>query len=1208
MADFWDTVSNAGRYLLGYPPAPAPDKVSPLSLADLVAGKKAKSPVVPKPVTVYDKNGNAHQYMPAESMSAAEEPGWFSRVGNSFVDTVEHHTPAALLSRVLSGYLPATEDYVGGGDNSQAAQQARARARVVQTERNYREQQAGKAADHPANTLGKKAADFIGGAGGAILGDPTSMVAPGKTLLGRMAAQGAFSGVDDSVQQGLEMAEGTRDSFDPREALWSAALGSVAPAAHAAITRLGSKVVPQSIKDRFNYAPEGAIDTGEVINSPSHFVDRAAHEGTDFINSPEGMEYFNKNARAIHQELSNRIDAGDPVEAAAQLDRRVQQADDYFGPDRRDAPVDVPGVDGTPIDANAAPTTRLDSPAVPIGYDPEAAAAQRERLSTLGSPPEDPRMSTAEGEPTNLTFPKTGAVKDINAYNDDGLRARMEAMGVDPAKIQGSPEAEAAAPVDPDVASHTAAAATIDDDTLQNRAAHFADEAAATGDPKAEAISEAYSAEQQRRAKDAPPVDHEATVAKLTGALKNAEKLLPEQQQKYTQERRARLEAARALQQSTEGEAGLHAELSAFKGELPKQDFSGVRDRFTQPEVDHLFDHIKNNTDLSQFASIRARIGLGKLLDGKLPTNSEVALLGKVFGKDFVDSINKNRSLSSKIMDALSNGLNVPRSLMSSFDLSAPFRQGLFMAGRKEFWGAFKDMFKAFGSERAFKALNDEIDARPTRDLMSEAKLYLADPNHALGDREEQFMSSWAEKIPVIGRGVRASDRAYTGFLNKVRADVFDSILKNSEGAGIDIANDPKALKDLGSFVNNATGRGSLGKTLTTAGPLLNSLFFSPRLIASRVSLLNPAYYASLSPAIRKEAIRSLLHVGALATTVTGLAAAAGLDVETDPRSSDFAKIRTGNTRYDILGGFGQYITLGARLATNANKTNGVVSPLGGGYGKPTRLDVLQRFGQSKLSPVAGFVADYLRGKTYTGEPFSVRSEAANVFTPLFLQDAKSVMDEQGAAKGAAMSVPGLFGVGMNTYSPVPPAPNSIKVDHQDVQLNDEARAQYQKMVQSYLDENVKVLKKSGDWDKFTLDQRNQLTYKIVQDGRKQAKQDLFETPAPSATPPVPTAAPSTPTPTVREGQPLFDGFDGLPTSVRRTKEGNERVGGVANSDHLTGDAIDFVPPKGMTMSQLEANAVKYFPPSTRILNEGDHIHVHIPGLHGPLYGHQGAH
>src|SRR5690606_16829371 len=124
--------------------------------------------------------------------------------------------------------------------------------------------------------------------------------------------------------------------------------------------------------------------------------------------------------------------------------------------------------------------------------------------------------------------------------------------------------------------------------------------------------------------------------------------------------------------------------------------------------------------------------------------------------------------------------------------------------------------------------------------------------------------------------------------------------------------------------------------------PLLNSLFFSPRLISSRVQLLNPAYYMSLPAPLRVEALKDLAAFGGVASTVLGLAKASGAEVETDPRSTNFAKIKVGDTRYDILGGFQQYLRLASVIATNSTKTGkGEVKKLGEGYKPDTRLSVL---------------------------------------------------------------------------------------------------------------------------------------------------------------------------------------------------------------------------------------------------------------------------
>ena len=365
--------------------------------------------------------------------------------------------------------------------------------------------------------------------------------------------------------------------------------------------------------------------------------------------------------------------------------------------------------------------------------------------------------------------------------------------------------------------------------------------------------------------------------------------------------------------------------------------------------------------------------------------------------------------------DKVLNALNLPRAIMSTGDLSAPLRQGIFTAARHPitFGKNFGKMMKYAFSEDSYRNLKADIITSPNYNLYVKHNLPLTDIGAGLTGREEAFMSNLAEKIPIFGKLAKGSNRAYTGFLNKMRVDLFDDFVNTAELNGI---KSEKYFDDAAKFVGAATGRGNLYKTLEGSAPALNSIFFSPRLMASRISLINPHFYMKLDPIVRKEALKSLGAFVGTGMSILALAKANGAEVGTNPRSADFGKIKMGNTRYDIWGGFQQYARLIGQLATGekVSTITGRESTLGQGYNAPTHKSILGDFFQSKTAPIASLTLRAMEGEKY-GEKFNLPAEVLDRFLPMVTADAFDLYKEYGA-KGVAGAIPGFFGVGSQTY------------------------------------------------------------------------------------------------------------------------------------------------------------------------------------------------
>ncbi len=378
-----------------------------------------------------------------------------------------------------------------------------------------------------------------------------------------------------------------------------------------------------------------------------------------------------------------------------------------------------------------------------------------------------------------------------------------------------------------------------------------------------------------------------------------------------------------------------------------------------------------------------------------------------------------NRNIVQKVIGTGAEVVNASRSVMTGLDLSAVLRQGGFitLAHPIRAAKAFPAMFRAFRSEAGAHASDVEITKRKNYALYNASKLYLSEHGQKLSQMEEAYMSRWADKIPLIA----GSQRAYTTFLNRLRADSFDAMASSLTPDGKVTEAEAKIISN---FINVATGRGNFGmKENALVG--LNTVFFAPRYAASRFQLLamQPLYHGLITgdksmrantgharAQVAKEYARFLVG----AAVVYALAQMAGGDVEDDPRSSDFGKVRLGNTRVDPMAGLVQATTFLSRMTTGESKTIG-------GKVKPARSsDTLISFLRNKLSPVFGAALDArdlaVGQKTPPGHAKSFAELGRNLVVPLSIGDIYKTMREQGIPAGTALAILAIFGMSLQTY------------------------------------------------------------------------------------------------------------------------------------------------------------------------------------------------
>ena len=159
--------------------------------------------------------------------------------------------------------------------------------------------------------------------------------------------------------------------------------------------------------------------------------------------------------------------------------------------------------------------------------------------------------------------------------------------------------------------------------------------------------------------------------------------------------------------------------------------------------------------------------------------------------------------------------------------------------------------------------------------------------------------------------------------------------------------------------------------------------------------------------------------------------------VEWDPRSSDFGKIRIGDTRFDITGGMASIVTLVSRIGIpfvedgmfaggTKSSTTGIIASQKDFNGR-SALDLLGAFAENKLAPLAGTLVDLLKKEDFNGDPYTMKALKEDpkdvswrlikgLVVPIPLGSAYKNMDKYDASTALAISIIDGLGFGTNTY------------------------------------------------------------------------------------------------------------------------------------------------------------------------------------------------
>lgn len=403
--------------------------------------------------------------------------------------------------------------------------------------------------------------------------------------------------------------------------------------------------------------------------------------------------------------------------------------------------------------------------------------------------------------------------------------------------------------------------------------------------------------------------------------------------------------------------------------------------------------------------------------------------VAKVTLQNYVDELKAGATKKTLVENAnptnwihgVKSMMGMTKGIVASFTSHAPLKHGFFALFEdpahwaKNYFTQFSDAAKGIAGKDVMSAVKAEGYSREN----SINGIYDKWIPGELNKTNEEFHSSLPDKLPVFGHLYKGSKAMFDGFNLRMRLDMVDHYVNTVKKMGLDPL-EPETAKAWGQLAIDQTG----GKS-KNPDALMSQFLFSQRLLHAEVNNLTLHMFdKTATKAVKVQSAKTLAKVAA------GVASVMYINnklhpgsAETDPRSSNFGKVRVGDTRFDISGGYSSIITLASRIAAAMDhkaaiksSSTGAFSSLGSGFGQTSYQTLIGDFLQGRASPPGQIIADLANQQTFAGNKPTLKSEAGSLLEPIPVQTVGQLKNDPNSANRTAVMIAQQLGLMSSTY------------------------------------------------------------------------------------------------------------------------------------------------------------------------------------------------